>query len=171
MVTAIPLTVMADAEVKSSSAELLTALPARVTAPRVEACTCDGKRHGLVGVGADLELRILKRSVEKLTVVELNRIGQTVQFGKDVRDLSVQRRAIAGAVGVVGRLDGKLARPLEQARDRALGPVRGLQSRHAVVRVSHRLVETAHLRASRSEIANPAASSAALLIRIPVESL
>ncbi len=75
-----------------------------------------GKREsdGLVGVGADLKLRVGKSTVEQFSIVELHRARQAVQLGEDIAHLGVQRRAVGGAVGIVGRLNRQLTSALQQ---------------------------------------------------------
>ena len=102
----------------------------------------------------------------QVDAVELGRVEHG-DFVAQFEELVIQRALVGRTDRAVGRLDGEFAHALQHVADLVQRAFRGLHQRDAVQTVAVGLFETADLAVMRSEIARPAASSLARLMRRP----
>ncbi len=128
----------------------------------------DRERNGFAGIGADLELLVIQRAVEQGAAVELGLGRDAVDFRQQLRGFRLHRGAVGVGVAAVGGLHGQFADTLQAvARSSSTRPRPFATSKYrrwnCVSPGSGRVI----CEAIRSEIAMPAASSLALLMRKP----
>src|SRR5690606_30182882 len=100
----------------------------------------------LAGIGADLDRRATKRTVENLATVEGRLTRDAIDFRQALLHFLIQCGTIAVAVGGVGGLNGQFTNALQVVRDFLQGAFGRLRKGDAVVRVTRSLVEAADLR-------------------------
>ncbi|MNV58975.1 hypothetical protein D3C71_1513730 [compost metagenome] len=103
-------------------------------------------RNGLVGIGADLKSGASEGAIQQLATVELGGFGDAVQLGGELVHFGVQRLAVRGRIGGVGRLHRQLPNTLQDVAGTAQSPFSHLRQRNAVIGIARGLVHAANLR-------------------------